>query len=729
MSKRYLSVLCAVFALFFGAVLTLAQEQPAAEKMEMLLKFQKGQKLEYVEKITNNFRSTNQNWPDGETKTSREYGYGIVQEVTGIDEKGIATIQMKYSYIKQKREGWGSTISDEFDSTDKEQLEEAKKDDNLKIYPALLEKPFTMKVDKTGTILEVKDVTEVVQEVFKDNQMAQKGWLEMFSDEVMKKRFQNYYLLPKEKVRKGDSWTAAGEWPFVPGAMKFEYKFTFEGMESLGERQCAKIKVELTKVSYEGVLKMSISMHGSGTYYFDTANGIFVKEELKMSYTAELSFPGVPNSPPTTTVGETTYTMALKEITKEERKEEEESEKAAIASKQVSKERLCRISSYGIDAISKDGCHIAFSTTNDGKQVVVIDGQAGGEVHCDGIGKAAFSADGKRLAYTAWKGGEKCFVVIDGQAGPEYDGIGIVWDELVFSPDSKRLAYGAKKGEKWVVVIDGQESPVYDNIDTDWGMPLFSPDSKRVGYVAKKSRKQFVVIDGQAGPEYDEIMEGTPIFSPDSKRVAYEARKGSSDHFVVIDGQAGPDYDDIGFLSLVFSPDSKRVGYVAQKGKKWLVVIDGQAGPEYDGIMEGRPILSPDSNRIGYAAQKGEKSFVVIDGQAGPEYDGIGEGLLVFSPDSKRVAYVAKKGEKSFVVIDGQAGQEYDGIYKLAFSPDGKHVAYLAVKDKKCLVVIDGQEGPEYEVIVKGGPTFRADGTLEYLAIKSSSLYRVKHKP
>jgi hypothetical protein len=782
MSKRYLSVLCAVFAFSFGAVLTLAQEQPAAEKTEMVLKFQKGQKLEYVEKLANNFHSTNQNRPDSETKRSLEYG--IAQEVTDIDDKGVATIQTKYSYIKERTEGW-SSISDEFDSTDKEQLEEAKKDDNLKIYPAILEKPFTMRVDKTGTVLEVKGVTAIVQEVFKGNQMAQKGWLKRFSDEVMKETFQSYYLLPKEKVGKGDSWTGAHKFSDPTGTVKVEYKLTFEGTEKLGEHQCAKMKVEVTNASIESgtgpATISSYSAQGSGNYYFDTANGMLVKLEMKMSYTVKASFAGVPNAPTTTSVGETTYTMALKEITKEERKEEEESEKAAIASKQIGEERLCRIPPTAhIDAISKDGCHVAFSMRNDGKQVVFIDGRAGGEVDCDGIGKGSFSPDGKRFAYTAWKGSKKCFVVIDGQAGPEYDGIGIVWDELVFSPDSKRLAYAAKKGEKWVVVIDGQESLVYDNVDTDWGMPLFSPDSKRVGYGAEKSRKQFVVIDGQAGPEYDEIMQGTPIFSPDSKRVAYEAQKGTG-HFVVVDGQEGPDYDDIGFLSLVFSPDSKRVGYVAQRGEKRLVVIDGQAspeydyigwrvlhrdedsmsqpplvfspdskreayvawrgekqfvvtdgqpGPEYDAIMEGRPIFSPDSKRVAYGSQKGDKQFVVIDGQAGPEYAGLTEGSLVFSPDSKRVAYIAKKGEKWFVVADGQAGPEYDRIYyKVTFSPDSKHIAYPAAKGKKWFVVIDGQAGPEYEVIVKGGPTFQADGTLEYLAIKSSGLYRVKHQP
>jgi len=46
-------------------------------------------------------------------------------------------------------------------------------------------------------------------------------------------------------------------------------------------------------------------------------------------------------------------------------------------------------------------------------------------------------------------------VVINGEEGEKYDGIEI-WS-LIFSPDSQRIAYVAKKGENWFVVIDGKE--------------------------------------------------------------------------------------------------------------------------------------------------------------------------------------------------------------------------------------------------------------------------------
>ncbi len=60
-------------------------------------------------------------------------------------------------------------------------------------------------------------------------------------------------------------------------------------------------------------------------------------------------------------------------------------------------------------------------------------------------------------------------------------------------------------------------------------------------------------------------------------------------------------------------------------------------------------------------------------------------------------------------------------------------MAYAAKKGEKWVVIIDGQPGPEYDRIIAGGPTFHADGVLEYLAVKKAgekkALYRVKHVP
>jgi Tol biopolymer transport system component len=153
-------------------------------------------------------------------------------------------------------------------------------------------------------------------------------------------------------------------------------------------------------------------------------------------------------------------------------------------------------------------------------------------------------------------------------------------------------------------------------------------------------------------------------------------------------------------------------------------------GPEYDGIMSA-PVFSPDGTRLAYIAKVDKKRLVVVDGVSGPQYDGIGRGDPVFSPDGRRVAYVAMNGggQKEFVVVDGVSGAEYDEIAgnSPVFSPDGMRFAYIANKGRTQVVVVDRKPGPEFAAIA-GGPVFHGDGTLEYLGMRYSGLYRVKHR-
>jgi WD40 repeat protein len=201
----------------------------------------------------------------------------------------------------------------------------------------------------------------------------------------------------------------------------------------------------------------------------------------------------------------------------------------------VQEQRLCNMPSFIpgsffnlTKSATVNGCHIAWAERHGTKWAVVIDGQAGPE--CDGIGGGiVFSPDGKYAAYGAKRSkwfADKWFVVVNNEAGPEYDGIG----PIVFSPDGKRLAYVVRKNKwlvnKWLVVVDNQAGSAYDGI----GCVVFSPDGKHVAYGAKRSKrlmsKWVVVVDGQPGVEYNSIACG-PVFLKDGT-AEYIAMKGGS---------------------------------------------------------------------------------------------------------------------------------------------------------------------------------------------------------
>jgi len=148
------------------------------------------------------------------------------------------------------------------------------------------------------------------------------------------------------------------------------------------------------------------------------------------------------------------------------------------------------------------------------------------------------SPDGRRVAYVARASEGKDMVVVDGEAQKEYE---FVKDaSLVFSPDSQRLAYIARvsAGETFIV-LDREEQAFYYDIDD----MIFSPDSQRVAFLAEievsagsvkvlwddeedkyelTGFKVIAVVDGQEQSQYDNIASTT--FNPDSQRLAYMAR-------------------------------------------------------------------------------------------------------------------------------------------------------------------------------------------------------------
>src|SRR5262249_30997374 len=157
------------------------------------------------------------------------------------------------------------------------------------------------------------------------------------------------------------------------------------------------------------------------------------------------------------------------------------------------------------------------------------------------MGDVRFSLDGTRYSYAAndKAGGKNRWSrVIDGVMGPIFDGMLV---DFAFSPDGKHSAYFAVRGGATFLVTDGgKEQQIEGFLDNTL---VFSPDSKRMAYgVAKADGKNCIVVDGRAGQAYDSVglprregsaagyYSGGPAgvaFSPDGQRLAYMVREGT----------------------------------------------------------------------------------------------------------------------------------------------------------------------------------------------------------
>jgi WD40-like Beta Propeller Repeat len=314
------------------------------------------------------------------------------------------------------------------------------------------------------------------------------------------------------------------------------------------------------------------------------------------------------------------------------------------------------------------------------------------------LGRVVFSPDSRRLAYVGYRTvSQEIFrhlppfrvpvkhsLVLDGSEGEPFDRI--VLGSVVFSPDSRRVAFAAERQGKFVVVVDGSEGPWFeDNYN-----PVFSPDSRHVAYVGGPVGSRTAIVDGEiVSGKYPDVGGGTGVvFSPDGRRMAYAVVSAPNQEFVVIDGREDPPFDSVG--KVFFSPDSRRVLYTAFRAGKAFIVLDGVPGKVYDVIGYPTQPFSPDSQRVVHLAARDGKQMVVVDGKEEGTYDGI--PWLWFSPDSRRVAYRAQRGGKKFAVVDGDAGKSYDLVFGPTFSPDSRRVAYFAERAAKTFLVLDGVE-------------------------------------
>lgn len=126
------------------------------------------------------------------------------------------------------------------------------------------------------------------------------------------------------------------------------------------------------------------------------------------------------------------------------------------------------------------------------------------------------SPDGSKIAFIIKKDLKEA-VLLNGEMSPFYDKITF----MVFSPDSRHFAYGAKVGIDMMVVLDGLPGKIYD-----WIFPprFFSPDSKSFIYKARSSEGDFLVFNETEGRPYEQIYQ--PFFNNDNSALIFYSRTG-----------------------------------------------------------------------------------------------------------------------------------------------------------------------------------------------------------
>lgn len=172
---------------------------------------------------------------------------------------------------------------------------------------------------------------------------------------------------------------------------------------------------------------------------------------------------------------------------------------------------------------SPDGAHLAYIVGSGATWTVVVDGRPDPSYTDIANARVVFSADGAHYAYTAMIGGTmqqtagesqprrvgaRYVVVLDGQAGPEWD---YVSDRTpIFSPDGKHLAWMAKRGPEVLAVLDQTEFPIGTQGASE--TLRISPDSAHIAYATFDDGGTHIAIDGEPGPSIETALQGGPTW-------------------------------------------------------------------------------------------------------------------------------------------------------------------------------------------------------------------------
>src|SRR5262249_20110561 len=124
--------------------------------------------------------------------------------------------------------------------------------------------------------------------------------------------------------------------------------------------------------------------------------------------------------------------------------------------------------------------------------ILVVDGQETGVVYENIPARSVvFNRDGSRFAYVAQKQQDALVVVINDQESKPYS----TCSGMLFSPDGRRTAFTATTDRRErVVVVDGKEEKASFQVFPE--SLVFSPDSRHVAYLADQRGKTLTVVDG-----------------------------------------------------------------------------------------------------------------------------------------------------------------------------------------------------------------------------------------
>ncbi len=242
---------------------------------------------------------------------------------------------------------------------------------------------------------------------------------------------------------------------------------------------------------------------------------------------------------------------------------------------------------------SPDGRHIAFTSARDGnKQVYVMDGIGRNITRltyhdAESYEPASWSLDGRRIAFSSWRDGNSEVYVMDadGHNPTRLTYHGAEDTDPTWSPDGRRMAFTSfREGNSDVYVMDADGHNItrltYHDAG-DWD-PTWSPDGRRMAFTSSREGNYELYVMDTDGHNltrltYHAADDRHPSWSPDSRRIAFSSKRDNNWELYVIDADGHnlvrltdhPRQD----WSPDWSPDGKYLAFSSFREGNWNVYL------------------------------------------------------------------------------------------------------------------------------------------------------------
>ncbi len=330
----------------------------------------------------------------------------------------------------------------------------------------------------------------------------------------------------------------------------------------------------------------------------------------------------------------------------------------------------------------------------------------------EGDTDAAFSPDGKFIAFSSTKGGSSHIwlkIVGEGEPQPLTKGEGFNRNP-VWSSDGRQIAYVSLEGNQaalWrIPAIGGAPVSLGTLPANSPRLRLWSKDKTKIYYEARRNLFAFDIASDQATKitNFDEINSSAQHFSlsPAEDRIAYvEGKAGQFDVWVVpIKGGAPTQLtnDTASDRFPFWHPDGERILYSSRRDRTFQICVaylDGRqplqlTTSENDSLMTD---VSKDGTKILYGTAREESDIWGVNIDTGNELEVTSDSGVEFwpdvMPDGKKVVFQAVRGmnfgsklARCRILVkspeaEGQQTLLLENGLDPKWSPDGSRLAFL----------------------------------------------------